>query len=92
MDGIENGLFFLTWINQQLLLSIQNVGEYCRTYQNYFQCYSKPKNPTGVIFQERLRECFLELPFTDIAKFVSMGKHFRINMDACVSDKARWFK
>lgn len=50
MDGTENGLSFLYWINQQLLLSIQNVGKYYRTSQNYFQCYSIPKNHAVVNF------------------------------------------
>lgn len=55
MDATENGLSFLYWISQQLLLSIQNVGKCYRTSQNYFQCYSTPKTPEMVNFKGKTK-------------------------------------
>lgn len=36
MDGTENGSFFLYWINQQLLLSIQNMGKLLQDFPELF--------------------------------------------------------
>lgn len=59
MDGTENGLSFLYWINQQLLPSIQKVGKYYRTCQNYFQCHSVPKPHNGKLYRREYESAFL---------------------------------
>lgn len=101
MDGTENGSSFLYWINQQLLLSIQNMGKLLQDFPELFSISlnkkkkEKKKNHNDKLSCKDLRVYFPDeiqvFLFTNVRKFIPVEIHFRTRFHTvtCIGDDSR---